>query len=40
VFLAIALSGSTRLGDGESADRFAQRSRAHEGLVVEHATVL
>ena len=31
---------STRLGDGESAEQFAQRCRALDGLGVEHAIVL
>jgi hypothetical protein len=31
---------STRLGDGESAEQFAQRCRALDGLGVEQALVL
>ena len=31
---------SSRLGDGESAERFAQRCRALDGLNVKHAIVL
>jgi hypothetical protein len=31
---------STRLGDGESAEQFAQRGRALDGLGVEQAIVL